>query len=79
MKTIDIESTSLSACVADAQDDHVVLTKNGRPIVMIYGLQGLDEEQLALCGSDEFWRMISTRRREPAVNRAELERELSTR
>ena len=79
MKRVDINNTSLSACVADAQDDHVLLTKNGRPVVMIYGLQGLDEEQLALCSSDEFWRMISTRRRERAVSRAELERELSTR
>ncbi|MGD9854891.1 MAG: hypothetical protein AB7U20_08060 [Planctomycetaceae bacterium] len=69
--------TSLSACVVDAQDDHVMLTRDGHPVAVIYGLQMLDEEQLALCSSDEFWRLISTRRGEPVVSRAELERRLS--
>jgi len=38
------------------------------------GLAELDEEQLQLVASDRFWQLITARRKQPTVNRAELER-----
>ena len=48
----------------------------GGRVSIVVGLADFDEEQIRLGLSDEFWKMISTRRREPAITRAELERRL---
>jgi hypothetical protein len=36
----------------------------------------LDEEQIQLASSDEFWKMIAERRRQPTLSREELEEQL---
>jgi antitoxin (DNA-binding transcriptional repressor) of toxin-antitoxin stability system len=74
VKTVDIQQTSLDACVADAQSDRVVVTRGGSPVALVVGVEGLDEEQIQLGASDGFWRLISERRNEPTVDRASLER-----
>ncbi len=76
MKTVGIEQATLDSCVREAQDDRVLVTRAGRPVAIVVGLADFDEEQIRLGISDEFWKMISARRREPAITRAELERRL---
>jgi prevent-host-death family protein len=76
VKTVGIEQTTLDSCVREAQDDRVVVTRAGRPVAIVVGLADFDEEQIRLGISDEFWKMISARRRESAITRAELERRL---
>ncbi len=76
MKTVGIEQTTLDSCVREAQDDRVLVTRAGRPVAIVVGLADFDEEQIRLGISDEFWKMISARRRESAITRAELERRL---
>lgn len=76
MKTVGIEQATLDSCVREAQDDRVLVTRAGRPVAIVVGLADFDEEQIRLGLSDEFWKMISDRRREPAITRAELERQL---
>lgn len=76
MKTVAIEQSTLDSCVREAQDDRVLVTRAGRPVAIVVGLADFDEEQIRLGLSDEFWKMISDRRREPAITRAELERRL---
>lgn len=76
MKTVGIEQATLDSCVREAQDDRVLVTRAGRPVAIVVGLADFDEEQVRLGLSDEFWKMISARRREPAITRAELERQL---
>jgi prevent-host-death family protein len=76
VKTVGIEQTTLDSCVREAQDDRVLVTRAGRPVAIVVGLADFDEEQIRLGISDEFWKMISARRREPAITRAELERRL---
>lgn len=39
----------------------------------LVGGRSQDDEQIALGGSDEFWKMISARRREGTMSRTELE------
>ena len=78
MKTVAIEQSTLDSCVREAQDDRVLVTRAGRPVAIVVGLADFDEEQIQLGLSDEFWKMISDRRREPAITRAELERRLDT-
>ena len=76
MKTVDIQHTNLDACIADAQSDRVVVTRGGSPVALVVGVQGLDEEQVELGASDEFWKLISERRKEKMTDRDTLERTL---
>ena len=76
MKTVDIQETNLDACVLDAQSDRVVVTRGGNPVAIVVGIEGLDVEQTELGVSDEFWKLISARRKEPTVDRAALEKKL---
>jgi antitoxin (DNA-binding transcriptional repressor) of toxin-antitoxin stability system len=59
MKTIDADQTGLGKSLDDAQRERVVITRAGRPVAILVGVQNLDDEQLALCRDDEFWNLIS--------------------
>ena len=74
MKTVGMEQATLDACVREAQGDRVVVTRNGVPVALVVGVEGLDEEQVQLASDDEFWRMIVERRRQKTLSRADLER-----
>jgi len=74
VKTLGIEQATLDSCVRKAQDDRVLLTRDGRPVAVVVGLSGLDYEQLAFGLSEDFWKLIAARRREPTISRSELER-----
>lgn len=52
----------------------VLITRGGRPVALVVGLAGLDEDQLQLGASDKSWQLMTARRRQPTVSRAELER-----
>ncbi len=77
MKTVDIQETSLDACVIDAQTDRVVIMRGGNPVALVVGVQGLDAEQAQLGASDDFWKLISDRRKEPTLDRSALEKKLN--
>ena len=76
MKTIGLEHTTLAACVKDARRERVVLTRKGKPVALIVGVEGLDEEQLQLGSSDTFWALIEARRKQQTISRAELEQRI---
>ncbi len=74
MKTVGIEQSTLDACVREAQEDRVLITRDGLPVALVLGIEGLDEEQVQLGSSDEFWKLIAERRKQRTVTRADLER-----
>ena len=74
MKTLGIEQATLDACVRESQGERVLVTRDGRPVAIMVGVADLDEDQLQLGASDTFWQLITTRRKQPTVSRAELER-----
>ena len=76
MKTIGLEHTTLAACVKDARRERVVLTHKGKPVALVVGVEGLDEEQLQLGSSDTFWALIEARRKQQTISRAELEQRI---
>ena len=69
MKTVSIEQANLDACIRDAQDDRVMITRNGLPVAIVVGVEGFDEEQLRLGADDGFWRLIAVRRQQKTMNR----------
>jgi antitoxin (DNA-binding transcriptional repressor) of toxin-antitoxin stability system len=74
VKTVELGDAQLEACVAEAQDDQVLLTRGGKAVAVLIGL---DEEQEQLGRSERFWTLIAERRRQPAISRAELEQRLA--
>lgn len=76
MITIDLKQASLDVCVNDAQRERIVITRNGKPVMLIIGVEGMDEEQLQLGSSDKFWRLITDRRAQKTLSRAELEQRI---
>lgn len=76
MKTIGLEHATLETCIKDARRDRVVVTRKGKPVVLVLGVEGLDEEQLQLSSSEKFWTLIEERRRQKTVSRRELEKTL---
>lgn len=76
MKTIGLEDATLDACIEDVQNERVVITRNGKPVALIIGVEGMDEEQLQLGSNEKFWRLIEKRRKDKTISRAELEQRL---
>jgi len=76
MKTIGLEQMSLETYIKDVQHERVVITRNGKPVALIIGVEGLDEEQLQLGSSAKFWKLVEKWRKEETIDRAELERRL---
>jgi len=77
MKTLGIEHATLELCIKDARRERVVLTRNGKPVALVVGVEGMDEEQLQLGSSDKFWTLIEKRRKQSTISRAELEKKLA--
>jgi len=76
MKTVALKQTTLDSCVLDAQSEQVVVTRNGKPVALIIGLEDLDEDDLRLARSHKFWSLITQRRSGKMISRAELEKRL---
>ena len=77
MKTIKIEETGLAAkYVSQAQRENVVLTEQGNPVAVLVGIRELDDEQIQLGLSDDFWKMIVARRKQPTISHDEMKRRL---
>jgi antitoxin (DNA-binding transcriptional repressor) of toxin-antitoxin stability system len=77
VKSVDLDQVSLDSCVTEAQRERIVITRGGKPVALMIGVEGLDEEQLALGSSDRFWTLIRERRGEQTISRAELEERLA--
>jgi antitoxin (DNA-binding transcriptional repressor) of toxin-antitoxin stability system len=69
MKEITLEQLAQEtlASVEAAQRERVLVTRDGKPLALLVGLENKDEEDLQLETSVEFWKMIEERRREPTV------------
>ena len=79
MKAVDIQQTNLDACVSDAQSERIIITRDGNPVALVVGVQGLDEEQVQLGSSDAFWQLITQRRKEKTLSRAALQDKIDDR
>ncbi len=71
MKTIGLEKTSLDSCIDEAQQERVIVTRKGKPVALIIGI---DEEQLDLGRDDSSWKLIEERRNQDTVGREELQK-----
>ena len=75
---MDLRQANLDTCITDAQRERIVLTRDGKPVALIIGVEGMDEEQFQLGSSDKFWRLIAERRTQKTITRAELEQSIKS-
>jgi antitoxin (DNA-binding transcriptional repressor) of toxin-antitoxin stability system len=78
MIKMDLRQATLDTCVNDAQRERIILTRNGKPVALIIGVEGMDEEQLQLGSSDKFWRLVAERRTQKTMTRAQLEQSIES-
>jgi antitoxin (DNA-binding transcriptional repressor) of toxin-antitoxin stability system len=78
MKEVTIEQLphEVGQLFDSAQSERVLVTRNGKPIALVVGVEHKDEEDYRLELSPEFWRMIEERRREPTIPWEDLKAEL---
>ncbi len=62
-----------------AKEDVIIVTRNGRPVAAIQGIDDDDVEDLLLERSDRFWAMIARARRGKPVAIESLRKEVSGR
>ncbi len=79
MIKIDLKKTDLDSLIQDAQRERLIITRNGKPVALIVGVEGMDEEQLELGSSDKFWRLIEERRAQKTITRGKLEERIKRR
>ena len=70
--------SNLEAVLDSAQKERVMVTRAGKPSVVIVGIESYDAEDLRLASSPEFWQMIEERRHGPSIPLAELKARLGT-
>ena len=55
----------------------MVITRKGKPVALVVGIEGLDREQIELGASDKFWKLIVKRRKQETLSREALERKIN--
>lgn len=73
MIKIYLKRADLDTCVTDAQHERLVITRNGKPVALVVGVEGMDEEQLQLGSSAKFWQLVTERRKQKTMSRTQLE------
>ena len=65
MKVVAVREAkaSLSEYIDKAQRDRVLITKHGKPVALVIGVEGEDLEDLLTMANPRFWEMIEDRRR----------------
>jgi antitoxin (DNA-binding transcriptional repressor) of toxin-antitoxin stability system len=68
MKRVALEQLpqEIAELIVSAQQERVVITRNGQAYALVVGVENKDEEDLQLEFSPGFWRMIEERRRSNA-------------
>ena len=79
MKQISVEKANLESCVSRAQQERLVITRKGKPVALLVGVEGLDPEQIELGSSEKFWKLIAKRRKQKTLSRAKLEQKVNGR
>src|SRR5208283_4265693 len=69
MKEISFESFARDpgGFLHAAQAERLLVTKEGKPLVVLVGVENKDQEDWDLENSPDFWRLIEQRRRQPAL------------
>ncbi len=74
MKTVTARDLQkkVKECMDISQEDQVVITRHGKPVAVLVGVEGRDWEDLVLQTSPAFWKLIEDRRKQRTISLTEL-------
>jgi antitoxin (DNA-binding transcriptional repressor) of toxin-antitoxin stability system len=78
MKTTTVErfSADPTGFLQAAQQERVLVTRGGKPLALLVGVEFKDQEDWNLEMSPAFWQMVQQRRERPTIPLRELEASL---
>lgn len=78
MKTITVRDLQkkIKACLDEAQEDRVIITRRGKPAAVLIGVEGEDWESVILETDPTFWKLVQERRKQPTLSIEELKARL---
>lgn len=78
MKTISVRDLQrkIKVVMETAQKDQVIVTRNGKPIAVLLGIEGADWETVSVETSKSFWKGIRSRRNQKTVSLSEMRKRL---
>jgi prevent-host-death family protein len=78
MKTINVRDLQkkIRHAMTVAQKERVVVTRHGKPLAVVTGVDGYDWEDLYWATNAAFWKMIEERRKGPTIPLEEVYRRL---
>jgi len=78
MKTINVRDLQkkIRRAMTVAQKERVVVTRHGKPLAVVTGVDGYDWEDLYWATNAAFWKMIEERRKGPTIPLKEVYRRL---
>jgi antitoxin (DNA-binding transcriptional repressor) of toxin-antitoxin stability system len=71
--TVELFSADPLGLLQAAQEERVLVTRAGKPLALVVGVECKDQEDWDLEMSPEFWRMIQQRRNQPTVPLRDVE------
>jgi prevent-host-death family protein len=78
VKTINVRDLQqkIRKCIEVAQTERVVVTRHGKPVALVTGVEGYDWEDLYWATNESFWKMIERRRHGKEISFDEMCRRL---
>jgi prevent-host-death family protein len=80
MKTAALKEVKakLSEYCERSQGERVLITKHGKPLALMIGVEGRTLEDVLTAMNPDFWRLIEERRRQPTVSSDEMRKRLAS-
>ena len=81
MKTVTVRDLQkkIKEYIDEAQGDRVVITRRGKPVAVLVGVEGDDWETVILETDPKFWKLIQERRKQPTISLSQLKARLGRR
>jgi len=81
VKTVNVRDLQkkVKECVDMSQQERVVITRRGKPVAILFGVEGKDWDDVVFQTSSRFWKLIEERRKESTLSMKELRTRLQKR
>ena len=70
IKTLREARQTLAQTVDECQKGRVLLTRNGKPVAVLIGVEGHELEDVLLTANSSFWRMLKSSFEDPRPRRS---------
>ena len=65
VKALGRAKQELSETVDESQEEHVLITRHGKPAALLVGVEGMEVEEVVIASNPRFWELVEQRRNDP--------------